>query len=258
MPVLHDPGGTAAAEQRARILAELSGWPDALVTTAHRVDGAPVVLGPLVDGYPRLVVIVQQPDGTYRSASHRIEDLMARGRVLSTAGDGVRYLEVPAEVLNGAELPDVPNVQRLVLLSRLLELELATGLAQVLLDEVTAHLRHRAPQWRGAPVGSIGEDPHVLRDLGLIVARTHALEQLVLDGGRLLGDWDRGSVTTAEVDDEIALARIYASEFVNEAAGEVFDLMGPSSVGLRDRRHRFWGQAQDLARRTATDTGGPL
>jgi len=267
---------TLAAECRARALSEiavaaptlanLTCWPTTLVTTvfapADRTHPRPFVLGPLLPGFDRVVVVIEHPDASYQLTVLSVDDVLARATTLRTYDGGLDYVRLspadldavrPESTISGRLNRDT-DIARLVLLARLLELALADGLARAFLDEVTAHLSHRSRQWRGAPVNTIGEDPHVLRDLGLIVARTHAVDQLAIDAARHLQAWEQDGTGTDVLKDEIDVARIYARDFLTEATVEVFDLMGPTSVGLRDARHRFWAHAQNLAQRFDADT----
>lgn len=132
---------------------------------------------------------------------------------------------------------DEPARHRLI--ASALHLSVTLGLLDGFLDRAIGFLRTRSSPWYGTGLASVTEDPHVLRALGLLVARRDALDALAEEALAVVAGalgHDDPPVTVGHLD----IARHYAARVARALINEGIGLLGASSASGRHGFDRFW------------------
>lgn len=141
-------------------------------------------------------------------------------------------IHVPSAMLDAA-------LARHRLVAEALDLAVVQGILDGFIEQALAFLKARSRPWYGAGIEHATDDPHVLRSLGLLFSRRHALDELALDAI---------AAVAKALDDEVPpdgvhqldLARHYAQRLARSLVNEGIGLLGASSASGKHGFDRFW------------------
>jgi alkylation response protein AidB-like acyl-CoA dehydrogenase len=116
------------------------------------------------------------------------------------------------------------------------------GIATNALSEGVDYLHHRARPWIDADVETAVEDPLTIRRYGELVTRVHALQEMLLEAGFLMGESRDGAAALTFAREWHAFARRTSVE----VASGVIELGGTSAADARFAFDRHWRNARAL------------
>jgi alkylation response protein AidB-like acyl-CoA dehydrogenase len=174
---------------------------------------------------PRLGLTIAEPEFGLAGAD---EGWLVANPPLSPA----EATHIPAAILDAA-------LARHRLVAETLHLATLQGLLDSFLDQALAFLKARSRPWYGAGIEHATDDPHVLRSLGLLFSRRHALDELTLDAIAAVAKTLDQEVPLAGVH-HLDLARHYAQRLARALVNEGIGLLGASSASGKHGFDRFW------------------
>ncbi len=152
----------------------------------------------------------------------------------------------PAIHIPASEQPRALEHYRLI--REAFQLAVILGILDAFLDQALAFLRARAKPWYGAGIAHATDDPHVLRSLGVLIARKNALDALAAGGLQDLNESllsDPAGAGAPQID----IARNYGQRLAREVISEGIGLLGASSASGRHGFDRYWRSAAAHAMR---------
>ncbi len=141
-------------------------------------------------------------------------------------------IHVPAAILDAA-------LARHRLVAEALHLAAVQGMLDGFIEQALAFLKARSRPWYGAGIEHATDDPHVLRSLGLLFSRRHALDELTLDAIAAVAKALDQELPPDGVH-QLDLARHYAQRLARSLVNEGIGLLGASSASGKHGFDRFW------------------
>ncbi len=124
------------------------------------------------------------------------------------------------------------------------------GIARGAFDDGIAFVNERARPWGEAVAAgwkTLGEEPHIVLQVGRMATRLHAAEALLARAAAILDDALAAPITdvsASRASVAVSEAKAYGTETAVELSSEIFSLAGASAADDRLNLHRHWRNAR--------------